>query len=487
MLNFSFSNNMRMRSLKYISILIIFSVTSCDEAETVPQEDPIEPVLPVVSTGEVTDLSEHTATFTGSVNIGTYKLLLNGFILSEAADSEDSTIILTDTKPVFDTTVTDLVRGNTYYIRAFAKAYSESDKTTPVYFFGDQVSFTTLNPPIEFIDFWPKTGKPGDIITIAASNLEPDHDLFEVRFGDVKAHTTPTTSISSQFTVIVPDLEGYAYKITLSYNGGIPTESEEYFTIPRGSWTQLGNGPSDEQLKFSFTIGDTAYASFGDNELFYAYHPASGTWKQKTSFPDDTEDLVIIGAFSVASSGYVINQKKFYRYNPYFNDWEQLSDFPGNTRRAPVSFSMNNKGYVGLGYDNGGLMDFWEYDPMEETWTQKNDFPGAVSGNSYTLADDTHAFLYTGGRFWIYEGATDTWSQKDDFPLGALEWPRGFVLDGKSYWVAGQLCYFFDNDLEIWVPVNYVPHYKWQPLGFSVNGKGYICAGSTFSCWRFNP
>jgi hypothetical protein len=111
---------------------------------------------------------------------------------------------------------------------------------------------------------------------------------------------------------------------------------------------------------------------------FYKYNTLNNVWSPITSFPGAAR----AGAFSFAigdegyiGMGYNYNQTSapydiftdFYKYNSQNDTWLQLPDFPGGKLFAGVSFTMNNRGYVGLGSDtihNTHYSDiFWEYDP----------------------------------------------------------------------------------------------------------------------------
>jgi len=81
--------------------------------------------------------------------------------------------------------------------------------------------------------------------------------------------------------------------------------------------------------------------------------------------------------------------KDFWQYDPSTDAWTKLNDYTGPDKQLPVSFVVNNKGYVGLGananftaYQN----DFWQYDPTSlsvQTHSQKHKistYPNPTSG-----------------------------------------------------------------------------------------------------------
>ena len=57
--------------------------------------------------------------------------------------------------------------------------------------------------------------------------------------------------------------------------------------------------------------------------------------------------------------------------------WTQKADFRELEETSCISFSIGNKGYIGLGsdMDQHYYNDFWEYDPFTNAWTQKANFP----------------------------------------------------------------------------------------------------------------
>jgi hypothetical protein len=58
----------------------------------------------------------------------------------------------------------------------------------------------------------------------------------------------------------------------------------------------------------------------------------------------------------------------------------QKANFGGTARGVAGSFSIGNKGYIGLGYDSsGGTSDFWEYAPDTLTSINKNKINSSIS------------------------------------------------------------------------------------------------------------
>ena len=115
-----------------------------------------------------------------------------------------------------------------------------------------------------------------------------------------------------------------------------------------------------------------------------------------------------------------------WRYTPETDQWENLGTTPLSPRVHPTSCVLDNKIYIGLGYNGGSIYDttsyktdFWEYTPATQQWKRLRDYP-----NHYT--DDATAFtgegeLYIGYGFFRnyrrdmfrYSIADDRWDSID--------------------------------------------------------------------------
>lgn len=92
------------------------------------------------------------------------------------------------------------------------------------------------------------------------------------------------------------------------------------------TWTQLGDLPGPERRTASFF-------PFDDLPI------AGGGWDGTTYFTD------------------------YYIYNPVLENWTAIPEFSGLAAHTPVSFNVNERGYVGTGGVPGGQTDqFWEFD-----------------------------------------------------------------------------------------------------------------------------
>jgi len=189
------------------------------------------------------------------------------------------------------------------------------------------------------------------------------------------------------------------------------------------TWTKVGglpdysNGGPIGAIAFSVQNKAYLFGGFAQNYYatkgldYYVYDPILDHW----SLLGNMKKLINYDEWSKAA-GFMIDdniylssgsaRNYFYNYSSYKKtwmfdiangQWTQLADFPVD-REDAVGFSINGKGYIGIGSYNGTVKsDFYEYDPINDTWTRIADLPtkgsiGSVAvvigGKAYILAND---------------------------------------------------------------------------------------------------
>ncbi len=197
---------------------------------------------------------------------------------------------------------------------------------------------------------------------------------------------------------------------------------------------------------------------------------------------DDEEDLVgdwwkSSGLDGVARSeavGFVINDKfyigtgydgddrltDFWEYNPTTDYWTRKADFPGTARNGAVGIAVNGKGYVGTGYDgDNALNDFYEYDPETNVWTKIQDFPGIARYDAVTFAIGDKLYVGTGKDddkllykdFYAYNTSTQAWEDVNSLRGDKRSKAAAFTLDGIGYVISGYSS-GYENDMWAYNP-----------------------------------
>jgi hypothetical protein len=178
------------------------------------------------------------------------------------------------------------------------------------------------------------------------------------------------------------------------------------FDIQSSSWIWLVNDPSNDQGGISFSLSDKIYYGLvpgADMGKLWAYNPIYKYWIQKRQFPEPAEQIPV--TFSINNIGYVLfSDKKLYSYDPVNDNWTKLSSYPGpgNLVYGRTAFSMNNLGYVAGGKELNTVQtynDLWSYNPSSDTWSQEIPIPGRGRLNSLSFTIDNKAYVGFGMTF----------------------------------------------------------------------------------------
>lgn len=186
---------------------------------------------------------------------------------------------------------------------------------------------------------------------------------------------------------------------------------------------------------------------------------SDGDWWERSDFdgvPRSDGVSFVINEKAYIGGGYDGDDRlnDFWEYDPIKNYWVKIADFPGAARNGSVAFSLNGKGYIGTGYDGEDeLKDFWEYDPVTNTWTQKSDFMGSARYGAVGFSVDGKGYIGTGydgnylKDFYAYIPETDSWEQVISIGGSKRRDANSFVIDGKAYVISGLDNGYYENDM----------------------------------------
>jgi N-acetylneuraminic acid mutarotase len=193
---------------------------------------------------------------------------------------------------------------------------------------------------------------------------------------------------------------------------------------------------------------------------------AQNFWVQKTSMYDYGRHVAV--SFTIENKAYVglgripdgTRMDDFWEYDPTSNIWTKKASFPGGGRYSATAFAINGKGYVCLGLDNNDqlMSDLWEYDPTSNSWLRKANFPGLprYGASCFTIADS--AYIGTGSNggsdeylfdLWMYVPITDSWVRKVDFPGYRRSHATAFSIGNEGY-LGGGLANSFTPTKDFW-------------------------------------
>lgn len=264
-------------------------------------------------------------------------------------------------------------------------------------------------------------------------------------------------------------LNGVGY-IAGGYDGGISGSGDPNYDMfkydPVANLWSKSNDFLGGVLTYapSFVLNNIAYvytpSNNGDGRfMLWAYNSTTGVWTQKS-----TQTFSVDQFFTINNLAYGINTEHdwTFQYNPANNAWTPKASFPGllgvgnNYRLHGVAFSINGKGYYGLGSAgfNTFFADMWEYNPATDAWVAKADFPagGRNYAVSFTIGD--YGYVGTGSSttalgtkdFYRFEPKSNKWVRIADFIGGPRQLTAAFVINNKAYVGTGDDDYMDAND-----------------------------------------
>ncbi|WP_405208671.1 Kelch repeat-containing protein [Aquimarina sp. LLG6339-5] len=195
-----------------------------------------------------------------------------------------------------------------------------------------------------------------------------------------------------------------------------------------------------------------------------------GNWVDRSVFDGTPRSSAI--SFTIDNIGYMGTGfdgddylKDFWKYDLEGNFWSQLADFPDLERSAGVGFTINGNGYAGAGFDGDNeLSDFYEYNPSTNTWSPIADFAGGTRRGAVAFNSVSSGYVGTGfdgdndkKDFWKYNPVTDEWTELVGFGGDKRRDAITFSIGDKVYLGTGisnglnqEDFWVFDTTTEIW-------------------------------------
>jgi N-acetylneuraminic acid mutarotase len=330
-------------------------------------------------------------------------------------------------------------------------------------------------------------------IYVSAKNGGANTGIFCVIYPPVITSITP--SLGGEGSIITfsgidlweSQYGSYLVPFSIKFNGVAATQIEHPLystsiikaTVPAGASTG----------KISLTVGPYTWNSANDFTV--------GNWKWTKKADMQGGSFASI-SFSINGKGYfglgrnsAFFFKDLWEYDATADKWTQKADMPSSSGKAGSScFVINNKAYIigGLnGNGNGYSKEVWEYDPSQNSWQKKADFPGnARIGYGFSIGDKGYFGLGSGfSDWWQYDPLTDSWTQKQAFSRLADDGAISFTANNKGYITGGgngsqsnKEVWEYDPVLDKWNKKGDFPGAgRYYGIGFSLNNYGYLGLG----------
>lgn len=238
--------------------------------------------------------------------------------------------------------------------------------------------------------------------------------------------------------------------------------------------------------------------------LLFNQASAQYAWTQKSDFPGgkrfaavsfDIDGYGYFGTGADLTPGNSIYYKDLWKYDPNTDTWSQLTDLPGNIRFGATGFSIDQRGYVGLGWVSStgpALDDFYYYDANTGSWTPMSSFtPGprytAIGVNSLNAGYVGFGYSPWFNDMHKLDANTLSWTPMPSCPGAARQSSEGFALDHNVYVGGGsnnqsntlQDFWEFNTNTQTWTQVADYPHQVYAAVSFVFMGDGFVGCGRT--------
>tara|TARA_R110002167_G_scaffold360907_1_gene578746 strand:+ start:3631 stop:4629 length:999 start_codon:yes stop_codon:yes gene_type:complete len=190
-----------------------------------------------------------------------------------------------------------------------------------------------------------------------------------------------------------------------------------------------------------------------------------GNWVNKSVF--DGSPRSSVSGFTIDNIGYMgvgydgdDYLTSVWAYNMDGDYWSQKADFLGTARNAAVGFAVNGIGFIGSGYDGvNELNDFYSYDPGSNTWSEIAPLPSTPRRNAVAFGINGFGYFGTGfdgdndrKDFWKYDPDSDTWTELEGFGGNKRRAATTFTIGDQVYLGTGVSNGVYLNDFWVFEP-----------------------------------
>ena len=175
------------------------------------------------------------------------------------------------------------------------------------------------------------------------------------------------------------------------------------------TWTQMADFQGDARRgAVSFAIDNIGYVGSGESATglkddFYRYDPVNNEWIQITEFPNGARKEAV--GFTMGGKGYIGTGRgntgfydDFWQYSPSEDEWSRLANFPGTPRMGAVGCGVFPSAFIMLGEDIDFEFrkDVWEYNYFADIWTQRADYIGGTRTQASAMVIENRIFIGLG-------------------------------------------------------------------------------------------
>lgn len=218
------------------------------------------------------------------------------------------------------------------------------------------------------------------------------------------------------------------------------------YNSQNNSWKKIADFPGEaRKYAIGFSYKGKGYVGFGyANHHYYndiwEYDPNTDTWLKVIENKNirTYEDAY----FLIEEELFIVTQTGVYKLNLENMTFSNLGQFTGNYRFYTTGFSLNDKGYLFAGQQPGNtyMKDLWEYDSKANVWTKLSELAGSEfrdSPISFSLGE--RLFMGLGGfsdaynDIFEYDIINNEWYKLENLPGEGRSHATSFTIEDKAY------------------------------------------------------
>nr|WP_299385785.1 IPT/TIG domain-containing protein [Allomuricauda sp.] len=361
----------------------------------------------------------------------------------------------------------------------------------------DEEPEPTQAPEITLVE--PMEGVPGTQVTLTGEHFgtEPSVLINNVEAADISVNESGT-----QLSFTVPATTTGAVSVGVeTIEGTLTTSTETDFVVPLPTISAFAPNTGHPGTEVVLTVAN--YSLVDDYNIVEVAGPNGSRIEVEHQLNTETNEMTITlpeevrdGTLSLTVGAQTAHTETVFDVPA----WWKRADFPGAPRVGGVSTALTDdegiqKVYIGLGYN---LLDIWAYDPSTDSWEEVAPFPQVLNKwGAFSFVINNR--WYIGGGYepivdynlYVYNPEDDTWTVLEDAMEGYipadddLQFSSTFVLDNKGYIYGGRsggaeydFLVEFDpnNNTFSTLPPNGLDG-RALAVGFSINNIGYVCNG----------
>ncbi|MGK9117738.1 IPT/TIG domain-containing protein [Olivibacter jilunii] len=382
------------------------------------------------------------AVFTAQiVGVDRASIKRTGFVWSEDQDpTQTNNRFLAETeKPDLNGLIklnaeTGIAKNVTYALCAFVETNTEIHYSKSVSFVGQGskgVGNLTLNTSYAS---W------GDTLKLRGYNLTSERHQIGITMDDAKAVVVFANRNEIHF-VVPEEVDTPRPLIKISINGSETNFNWFFMSAPVLDSASMKYAKAGETLTL---YGKNFHAIPAKNMVLFNNQPMEVISSSRNTMQVKLSDAArsVHGRLFVKTLNELTSAEQDLTQLVHFR---KLPGFPGPATIRAFGQSVQQKGYLGVGYLNAEdpyfqHYDLWEFNPIDAHWSKTPihalNSSGDFFGTSYVIDNRIFAAINSYYPFWISFGPNDREVNGNFLPGGFRNIVDGFVIDNQAYCIA---------------------------------------------------